>query len=176
MGHQGTPILVGLTNYKGVQGANWCWGDWANPGTSGKSCEGFWQGDGIFYPMDWETPKRLTDIRDGVSNTLMVGEDLWNADIATKGYLGPIYGGGYAWAHPVESTLTCAIPPNARRPDGTPYAYNDWTNVHGFKSRHPGGVQFAFGDGSVRFLSDSVALGIYRGLATIAGGEVVSPP
>src|SRR5262245_47246102 len=31
MGHQGNPILVGLTNYKGVQGANWCWGDWANP-------------------------------------------------------------------------------------------------------------------------------------------------
>jgi prepilin-type N-terminal cleavage/methylation domain-containing protein/prepilin-type processing-associated H-X9-DG protein len=176
MGHAGSPILVGLTNYKGVQGDNWCWGDWANPGVNGTSCEGFWKGDGALYPMDWERPKSLLAITDGTSNTFLVGEDVWNADIATQGYFYPLYGGGFAWAHPVEATLTCALPPNARKPDGTPYTSTDWPNLHGFKSRHTGGVQFAYADGSVHFISNSIALGTYRALATIAGEEPVSAP
>jgi prepilin-type N-terminal cleavage/methylation domain-containing protein len=171
-----TGLLVGLTNYKGVQGANWCWGDWANPGTNGNSCEGFWRGDGIFYPMDWERPKILSHIQDGTSNTLMIGEDVWSADIATHGYADVIYGGGFAWAHPVESTLTCAIPPNAKSPSGGAYPFWDWTDVHGFKSRHPGGVQFACADGSVHFINDALPLGLYRALATISGGEVAWLP
>src|SRR5262245_22455755 len=43
-----TAVPVGLTNYKGVQGANYCWGPWANPGTAGNPCEPWWKGDGIF--------------------------------------------------------------------------------------------------------------------------------
>jgi prepilin-type N-terminal cleavage/methylation domain-containing protein/prepilin-type processing-associated H-X9-DG protein len=171
-----TGLLVGLTNYKGVQGSNWCWGDYANPGTNGTPCEGFDRGDGIFYPMDWERPKRLLDILDGCSNTLMIGEDVWSKDIATQGFTDVIYGGGFAWAHPVESTLTCAIPPNAKQADGTPYPASDWTNVHGFKSQHQGGVQFAYADGSVRFIRDTIPLGTYRALGTMAGGEAVTPP
>jgi prepilin-type N-terminal cleavage/methylation domain-containing protein/prepilin-type processing-associated H-X9-DG protein len=176
MGHLGNPILVGLTNYKGVQGANWCWGDWANPGTSGCICEGFFRGDGIFYPMDWERRKGFAQIRDGTSNTFMLGEDVWNQDIATKGYWYPIYGGGFAWAHPVEATLTCAIPPNARKPGGGDYLFSDWPNVHGFKSRHPNGVQMAYADGSVHFVSNDIALGIYRAMATISGDEPLQEP
>jgi len=37
-------------------------------------------------------------------------------------------------------------------------------------------VQFAMCDGSVRFVTDTVPLGLYRALATIAGGEAVSHP
>ena len=44
----------------------------------------------------------------------------------------------------------------------------------GVKSKHTGGVQFAFADGSVRFISDSIELGIHRAIGTIAGGEVAS--
>lgn len=49
-------------------------------------------------------------------------------------------------------------------------------SIANFRSDHPGGVQFLFADGSVRFLSESVDLALYRGLSTIAGGEVVSRP
>jgi hypothetical protein len=42
----------------------------------------------------------------------------------------------------------------------------------GFKSRHPGGVQFACADGSVHFVANDIGLGLYRALATMAGGEV----
>ena len=41
-------------------------------------------------------------------------------------------------------------------------------------SRHPGGVNMLFGDGSVRFLKDTVSLATWRALGTRNGGEVVS--
>jgi prepilin-type N-terminal cleavage/methylation domain-containing protein/prepilin-type processing-associated H-X9-DG protein len=41
-------------------------------------------------------------------------------------------------------------------------------------SRHPGGLNVLFGDGSVEFVKDSVNLLIWRALGTRAGGEVVS--
>jgi prepilin-type N-terminal cleavage/methylation domain-containing protein/prepilin-type processing-associated H-X9-DG protein len=164
-----TGVPVGLTNYKGVQGANFCWGDWANGSTMGSDCEPWWKGDGIFYPMDWQKPKSLAKITDGTSNTLMVGEDIWNQTRATCS--DPCYGLGFSWAHPVEANATAAIPLNARRPAATPYADNDWTGHNGFRSWHPGGGQFGLCDGSVRFVSNTIPLGIYRAAATISGHE-----
>jgi prepilin-type processing-associated H-X9-DG protein len=41
-------------------------------------------------------------------------------------------------------------------------------------SRHPGGVNLLLGDGSVRFVKDSVDRQVWRALGTIAGGEVIS--
>jgi prepilin-type N-terminal cleavage/methylation domain-containing protein len=166
-----TGIPVGLTNYKGVQGANFCWGQWANPGTAGNDCEPWFHGDGLLYPMVWERPRRLTDVLDGTSNTLMIGEDVW--DPATMGQ--GLYGQGFAWAHAVETSCTCAIPPNLGQ-GGTPIPATAWQLQHGFKSRHRGGVQFACVDGSVHFVSDSIPLGVYRALATIAGGETAGLP
>jgi len=44
----------------------------------------------------------------------------------------------------------------------------------GFRGPHPGGVNFLFADGSVKFLKDTVNLATYRALSTRAMGEVVS--
>lgn len=164
-----TNPLVGMTNYKGVQGANFCWGDWANPGTNGNSCEPWQQGDGTFFPLNWVTPLRWSRFVDGTSNTMMIGEQVY--DPKDPGNLQ--YGLGFAWAHSVESCAIAAMPINARRPDGTPYASGDWQGKTGFRSRHVGGAQFALADGSTRFLSENMALGVYRGLATIAGLEII---
>ena len=41
-------------------------------------------------------------------------------------------------------------------------------------SFHPGGVNVLIGDGSVRFLKDTVNVVTLRSLITLSGGEVVS--
>ena len=44
----------------------------------------------------------------------------------------------------------------------------------GASSRHPGGVNAGFLDGSVKFIKDSVNPATWRAISTMAGGEVVS--
>ncbi|MGC8639493.1 MAG: DUF1559 domain-containing protein, partial [Isosphaeraceae bacterium] len=41
-------------------------------------------------------------------------------------------------------------------------------------SRHPGGVNLLLGDGSVKWIKDSINLLVWRGIGTIAGGEILS--
>jgi prepilin-type processing-associated H-X9-DG protein len=41
-------------------------------------------------------------------------------------------------------------------------------------SFHPGGANFAFADGSVHFIKDSINMLTYQSLGTRGGGEVVS--
>jgi prepilin-type N-terminal cleavage/methylation domain-containing protein/prepilin-type processing-associated H-X9-DG protein len=46
-----------------------------------------------------------------------------------------------------------------------------WWNMRGFRSAHPGGVQFAFADGSVRFIADNIDHPTYRALSTRRKGD-----
>jgi prepilin-type processing-associated H-X9-DG protein len=59
-----------------------------------------------------------------------------------------------------------------RDPDPAVNALN--AGQFGFRSQHPGGANFAFGDGSVKFLKDSINIQVYRDLSTKAGLEVIS--
>jgi prepilin-type processing-associated H-X9-DG protein len=43
-----------------------------------------------------------------------------------------------------------------------------------FSSFHPGGVNMVMGDGSVRFIKNSISHYAWGGMATIAGGEIIS--
>jgi prepilin-type N-terminal cleavage/methylation domain-containing protein/prepilin-type processing-associated H-X9-DG protein len=55
-------------------------------------------------------------------------------------------------------------------------AWNDYTQWRSAaRSKHPGGVNAGFADGSVHFVQDGIDLFTWRALGTKAGGEVVSP-
>ncbi|CAK8988152.1 DUF1559 domain-containing protein [Durusdinium trenchii] len=45
-----------------------------------------------------------------------------------------------------------------------------------FRSDHPGGGNFLFGDGAVKFIQDGIDLPTYRALSTIQGGETNTSP
>ncbi len=48
--------------------------------------------------------------------------------------------------------------------------------VGGFESRHPGGCQFLLGDGSVRFLAETIAMPTYAALANRGDGQLIEAP
>ncbi len=169
-------IAVGRSSYKGVSGSNWgddydqfqgrpgiLPTDWRHIGVNG-SYDGLNEGDGMFYRKDLLRPLTLNQITDGTSQTLAIGEDVQTA--AT--YL--------SWPYANNVHGTCAIPLNVKRPEGGVYPADDWQNTWGFKSLHASGANFAFADGSVRFLADSINLTVYWGLSTIAGGETAQAP
>ena len=63
-----------------------------------------------------------------------------------------------SWCHMDNAIATCAYPPNAKNPvTGQDYPPDQWWNRYAFTSLHPGGVQFAMTDGSVRFINDSIS-------------------
>ncbi len=81
--------------------------------------------------------------------------------------------------------FTTALPPNTKSPAGTNGLDTDVTSEDEddggptysavtSRSYHPGGVNVLFGDGSVKFIKNSIAVNTWRALSTVAGGEVVS--
>jgi len=89
---------------------------------------------------------------------------------------------GVRWAMgtPTWSMFTPVLPPNARLKTwgscrvGCPACGTDGSNMVNASSQHSGGANVCFGDGSVKFVKDSVSQPIWWALGTRAGEEVVS--
>jgi prepilin-type N-terminal cleavage/methylation domain-containing protein/prepilin-type processing-associated H-X9-DG protein len=80
-------------------------------------------------------------------------------------------GGSWIWGNASVNGFSAALTPNSPDPDATAHGLGFLTA----RSNFSGGVNVAFGDGSVRFIRDNVQLATWRAMATRAGGEVVSP-
>jgi prepilin-type processing-associated H-X9-DG protein len=80
-------------------------------------------------------------------------------------------GRGLSWVRSLSANvLTNGYnTPNSRIPDIQMHG----TGYYGPRSLHSGGAQALFGDGTVRFLSDSIDVNTHRGLHSRNGGEVL---
>jgi prepilin-type processing-associated H-X9-DG protein len=90
----------------------------------------------------------------------------------------------WRWAEPDEGFGVSGAPNNKFRPEREILPWmktgpfiaqgNNAGNNDELASFHPGGVNVLMGDGSVRFLKDSVNVITLRALVTMNGGEIVS--
>ena len=142
--------------------------------------------DGVIAEQyEFNQHNRITNITDGTSHSILLGECAGREDVYrgrqlyALSYTGspPIRARGGAWA-----TTDNPYPIGLRDPWKAAFGTipgkvsinnsNEWG--HCFYSLHPSGANFAFADGSVRFLSEDIALWSLAALVTRAGGETVS--
>jgi prepilin-type N-terminal cleavage/methylation domain-containing protein/prepilin-type processing-associated H-X9-DG protein len=124
------------------------------------------------------TPMRMADITDGLSNTLFVGERCTTMSNST--WTGAVTGGvvpAQRYPNPADqlanaeaaSALVLAHGSKEHLPNNSLVFDADAT-----ASYHISGVNFLFGDGSVHVISSSIDGATYEALLTRAGGEAVS--
>jgi prepilin-type processing-associated H-X9-DG protein len=119
---------------------------------------------------------------DGTANTLLAAEVIQGQGADLR---------GFSWYGP-SSAFTSYLAPNSKDADVLedpsycvyPYAANPpcvntltpgaLPAMSAARSRHSGGVSVGLGDGSVRFIKNSVAVPVWRGLSTTQGSEVIS--
>jgi len=117
---------------------------------------------GVFFYV--ETMK-VNDITDGLSKTMFVGE-------VVEGHT---QNSSNIWSRGLREmdTLRSTANPLNTWPGEPTYFTEYGLMVNGaFASRHPGGANFAFGDGHVEFLDENIAWDVYQALSTRAGSEV----
>jgi prepilin-type processing-associated H-X9-DG protein len=164
-----TIYAVGTSNFIGVYGV-------------GEIGEAPGRGNGTFFRNSRVGINQMTD---GSSNTFIVGERSHNLSYATwtgraiGGWLFTTssFEGGTNKFDPEPEESFCMIlgPIELSEDDGMMRTPNyPSAHVEDYWSRHPGGVNFLFGDGSVRFIKNTINEHIYAALATRNGGEVIS--
>ena len=147
-------------------------------------------------PFTYGQTRQFAHFQDGTSNTLLLSETLHPSGTDYQGPLGCIMNGEGGQAF--DTWLT----PNSSAPDVVdrmcPYSPGDGgtncqvdgdgtvnINIHSLsqlpldqhnaaRSAHPGGVNAALGDGSVRFIGQYIDLTTWRALSTTKGGEVIA--
>jgi prepilin-type processing-associated H-X9-DG protein len=144
---------------------NWCC-QGNNFGT--RAGQGYPDGSSVGMFGRFRNAVSLAKVRDGVSNTFMVGETLPRQC-------------SFISAFSVNFNVSpTTIPLNTLLSDGGPDASfatgRNWWVTSGFKSRHPGGAHFVMGDGSVHFVHDTIDFRLYNELGTRDGGEPAMLP
>jgi prepilin-type N-terminal cleavage/methylation domain-containing protein/prepilin-type processing-associated H-X9-DG protein len=165
-----------MTSYMGVTGQNY--NDYALPGGDTGLLGTYPSGPGY----------RITDIADGSSNTLLVGERPPSPETPAP------YWGWWAYAdfdniqwavnpaHPYtsDSPQGSTTPPGTGKACPNPAIFSQgkltyFCDANHFWSMHTGGANWLFADGAVRFLPYNAGPTLVPALATRAGGEIADP-
>jgi prepilin-type N-terminal cleavage/methylation domain-containing protein/prepilin-type processing-associated H-X9-DG protein len=131
-------------------------------------------GDGVFYR---NSRTRFTDITDGTSETVMVGDRAW---LDSQGIWAGAPPGAVLQPGPRNPWQTATAPAPC-----LVLAHNNWINIKSdadgglddFSSYHTGGVNLLFADGSVHFVRSIIADGsdhrAFWAMGTRAAGDSV---
>jgi prepilin-type N-terminal cleavage/methylation domain-containing protein/prepilin-type processing-associated H-X9-DG protein len=119
----------------------------------------------------------IAGITDGTSNTIAIGEILpaWHDHHGNGSWMRA--NGGVCHAativpinFPIDINGTLGSTDLKRQPP------NNWAVSWGFKSRHTGGANFLFGDGTVRFVNQNIDMRTYNLLGARSDGLPVNSP
>ncbi len=132
--------------------------------------------NGVFFLNSSIRPK---DVTDGLAHTLFIGEKLANPE-TDLGWMS----GTRATLRNTGDRLNLDNPRNSYRYGQIPLDENEDAKaasagidpklfVGGFSSSHPGGVNFAFGDSHVSFITESISLSVLQQLAHRADGKLL---
>jgi prepilin-type N-terminal cleavage/methylation domain-containing protein/prepilin-type processing-associated H-X9-DG protein len=156
------PANVHPPTYKfgGIDYAVTSYGGNAGTGTSALTST-----NGMFYG---QSKIRMNDVTDGTSNTMFYGERFHKDQ---GGYLIDEWGWWTYCYDRRDVLLTTAGPLNYDTKDPPK---SSTLRLAAFGSGHIGGANFAFVDGSVRFLTNGIDTYNYQAMSTRAGGEVVN--
>jgi prepilin-type processing-associated H-X9-DG protein len=159
------------THYIGVSGA----GRVGTVDLEDEACGDYFT-DGMLFPKSAVTSQH---VRDGASNTLMVGEN----NYVLHGWMEGAY-----WKNNPKQQICMASTKNVRwpinpsreafgyhfdDPNAPPDAKRMLNNDSLFGSDHPGGAFFTFVDGHVQFKTNDLDLKCFQDLATVSGNEVI---
>jgi prepilin-type N-terminal cleavage/methylation domain-containing protein/prepilin-type processing-associated H-X9-DG protein len=135
---------------------------------------------GTRYMFGENNTTRITDVTDGTSNTLMMGEQtlsLYNGVTSSWAYTGwvsvgidPV--GGWNTTYPAQG-LNIWNYNNNPPPNNTPGQRASWYNA---ASLHTGGVNFVFADGSVHFIPQTIDVVSLTYLSRMSDGQVIPNP
>jgi prepilin-type N-terminal cleavage/methylation domain-containing protein/prepilin-type processing-associated H-X9-DG protein len=142
---------------------------------------------------------RMNDVLDGTSNTLLLGETL--PEFCEFQRYNAANSGGWAGGNSIAQGQTIqpinwkidpvpvSAPPPASwgsscsdcnattNPSGDPNrCLWNWSVTWGFKSNHPGGANFAFADGSARYINQSISHMTYQYLGCRHDGQAAQVP
>ncbi|SIO42959.1 prepilin-type N-terminal cleavage/methylation domain-containing protein/prepilin-type processing-associated H-X9-DG domain-containing protein [Singulisphaera sp. GP187] len=161
----------GVSDVKGNYGVNWGQNTYSDPI--------------LPSPFALNYGASLAELTDGTSQTFLMSELVQTPHPAGQP-VETIDRRGRIWSEqPSSHQISTRLAPNSQTPDygacwvavKAPCNRNtgDGPNHYiGSRSVHPGGVNVLLGDGSIRFIKDSIALPTWRALSSRAGGEVIS--
>jgi len=136
-----------FTSYSGNFGSFLIWWNYCHPSVQQAA-----EANGVFNDV---SPIRASAIRDGLSNTVFVAEKA-TTTFQSLDQMNPVFFTRYGWyfeGNWGDTLLTSFYPPNSYKKVALAAVP---AQVYSASSLHPGGLNALFGDGSVKFISETI--------------------